>query len=204
MTPVSPIDPGSVEWSGENPGIYLKEAPDGPWTALAVFFRVVLSPHGRGHAVVLLGEPGAAKGHPAASNLCIADNEALARYLVADFVSNFATFRGKAGLGAMTYLPLKAARTTGDPRSNYSEIVEAEGVRVEMAWRGLGRTFAASVPPAMSATGRHHMYSVFVEGREGSLIVNGRALPGRPIERDFLGSRLSSAFLAFSETWVRA
>ncbi len=46
--------PGTVEWSGENPGISLKESPDGPFVTLASFFRVVLSPFGRGHALVLL------------------------------------------------------------------------------------------------------------------------------------------------------
>ena len=42
--------PGTVEWSGENPGIYLKSDPK--WavhSTMASFFRVVLSPHGRGH-----------------------------------------------------------------------------------------------------------------------------------------------------------
>ena len=48
---------GNVEWSGENPGISLKDNPDGPWTNLASFFRVVLSPYGRGHALVLLQSP---------------------------------------------------------------------------------------------------------------------------------------------------
>ena len=45
-----PVNPGQVEWSGDNPGIYLKRIADGPFTALALFFRVVLSPHGRGTA----------------------------------------------------------------------------------------------------------------------------------------------------------
>jgi hypothetical protein len=36
---------GTVEWSGENPGISLKQVPDGPFIVLASFFRVVLSPH---------------------------------------------------------------------------------------------------------------------------------------------------------------
>ena len=49
--------PGTVEWSGENPGISLKATPDGPFVALASFFRVVLSPHGRGHALVLMQAP---------------------------------------------------------------------------------------------------------------------------------------------------
>jgi len=45
--------PGAVEWSGENPGISLKETPDGPFVAAASFFRVMLSPFGRGHALML-------------------------------------------------------------------------------------------------------------------------------------------------------
>ena len=49
--------PGTFRWSGENPGISLKEHHDGPYVALASFFRIVLSPHGRGHALVLLQSP---------------------------------------------------------------------------------------------------------------------------------------------------
>src|SRR4051794_27553384 len=39
---------------GREPRLSLKDSPDGPFTGLASFFRVVLSPHGRGHALVLL------------------------------------------------------------------------------------------------------------------------------------------------------
>jgi hypothetical protein len=39
------VFPGTVEWSGENPGISLRETPDGPFVVLASFFRVVLSPY---------------------------------------------------------------------------------------------------------------------------------------------------------------
>ena len=51
------INPGRVEWSGENPGIYLKTAGGTAYSTLALFFRVVLSPFGRGHAAIVLGEP---------------------------------------------------------------------------------------------------------------------------------------------------
>jgi hypothetical protein len=203
MDTSSPIDAGTVEWSGENPGIYLKDTPDGPWRRLAVFFRVCLSPYGRGHAMLILEDPDKAQGMPAIRNFCITDNEPLSRYLVADFVSNFASFRGKAGLGAMSYLPLTTVRTVGDPRSTYAEIVKSDSLQVEMTWKQLGRTFAASVPPEKSATGKHHMYSLFVEAADGSIAIDGRPLTGSVITRDFLGTRLSTAFLAFSETWVK-
>src|SRR5919112_534629 len=80
------VFPGQVEWSGENPGISLKQQADGPFTTLASFFRVVLSPHGRGHALVLLRSPQEAEPAPERANVCLHDNEPLARYLVSEFV----------------------------------------------------------------------------------------------------------------------
>ena len=47
----SPIHPGKVDWTGDNPGIYLKDHQDGTWTSLATFFRIFYSPHGMGHGV---------------------------------------------------------------------------------------------------------------------------------------------------------
>src|SRR3712207_2984991 len=95
--------PGTVEWSGENPGISLKEEPDGPFVALASFFRVVLSPHGRGHALVLLQSPQDANPPMERTNLCLTDNDELARYLVSEFVSNFGAYKGLAGLKNLVY-----------------------------------------------------------------------------------------------------
>src|SRR5215470_5701992 len=89
---------GTVDWSGENPGITLKETDDGPFTALASFFRVVLSPHGRGHALVLLQSPQEASPAAERANVCLHDNEPLARYLVNEFVSHFGAWRGLPGL----------------------------------------------------------------------------------------------------------
>src|SRR5688572_18323241 len=116
---------GAVEWSGENPGISLKETPDGPFVVLASFFRVVLSPHGRGHALVLLQSPHDAKAPAERANYCLNDNEALARYLVSDFVSNFGAFKGLPGLGSLVYRRLDSVEASGDPASTYTETVRA-------------------------------------------------------------------------------
>ncbi len=101
------INPGRVDWSGENPGIYLKEASDGDYTALALFFRVVLSPHGRGHAGLVLGAPGEARGWPEVPNLIMTDNQAMMRWIVNGWVTRMPTFIGRTGLGAMTWLDLE-------------------------------------------------------------------------------------------------
>jgi len=195
---------GNVEWSGENPGISLKEAPDGPFVALASFFRVVLSPHGRGHALVLLQSPQDGAPPPDRANICLHDNEKLARYLVEGFVANFGAWKGAAGLKNLAYRRLDSVEASGDPATSYNETVRSGDLTVRMSWSGLGKPFCFALPPDKSATGKHHMPSLFVGCKEAAISVNGRTLPGKPVPREMAGHTLTTAMLAFSETWIRA
>ena len=81
------VNPGVVEWSGENPGIYLKSDPDQDYSVVAVFFRIVLSPHGRGVGAVVLGAPKSEAAYPDAPNICLTDNRPMMEYLISNFVS---------------------------------------------------------------------------------------------------------------------
>lgn len=200
--PRTPVNGGRVDWTGDNPGIYLKTDPEGDWTALAVSFYVTLSPQGRGHAMLVLGSPNEAKGYPDAPNLCITDNEPLLRYLIDGYVSKFPTFRGRAGLAAMPVLPLTGLHREGSYETAYTETMESESASLAMTWRELGAPFAVEVAPDESATGQHDMYSLFMEAGAGSIAVDGRTLPGQIIKRPFFGTMMSSAFMAVSETWV--
>ena len=195
--------PGTVEWTGENPGISLKEDPSGPFTTLASFFRVMLSPHGRGHALVLMLSPGEEAPPADRANVCYTDNEPLARWLVAEYVSHFGAWRGLAGLKGLQYRKLDSVRTSGDAITSYSETIRAADTTVALTWSGLGKPFCFALPPANSATGKHHMPSLFVGCEEAAVEVNGRARPGRPVPREVAGHRISTAMLAFSETWIR-
>ena len=195
---------GTVEWSGENPGISLKERVDGPFVALASFFRVVLSPHGRGHALVLLQSPQDANPSGERANYCLTDNEPLARYLIAEFVSHFGSFKGLPGLGSLVYRRLDSVEASGDPASTYTETVRAGDLEVRLTWSGLGEAFCFALPPDKSATGKHHMPSLFVGCQDAQITVNGRALSGKPVPREIAGRKITTAMLAFSETWIRA
>jgi len=192
---------GTVEWSGENPGISLKQTPDGPFVALASFFRVVLSPYGRGHALVLLQAP---QDGSAAGNVCLHDNEKLARYLVSDFVSHFGAWKGLPGLQGLNYRALDSVAASGDPASSYSETVKAGDITAQLTWSGLGKPFCFALPPEKSATGKHSMPSLFVPCQDATITVNGKALPGKPVPREMAGHAFSTAMLAFSETWIKA
>jgi len=191
------VYPGAVEWSGENPGMYLKEKEDGPFTTLVSFFRVVLSPHGRGHAVVLMEAPQGGAG-----NVVYCDNEPLARYLVDGFVGSFAAFKG-APLGALEYRKLDSVTPSWDSKTQYSETVKAGGATLKLEWKGVGEAFAIEVPPHKAPTGKHDLLSVFAGAAEGVATLDGRRLPGKPIPRDMAGRKITTAFLAFSESWIK-
>jgi len=196
--------PGAVDWSGENPGMYLKEKADGPFVTLVSFFRVVVSPYGRGHTLVLLESPMLDTSLPEALNVCVTDNEALARWLAKEFVASFGSFRGMRALESMRYVPLTAVQASGDQRSSYMEWVQGDGLEATLSWEELGEPFMIDLPKEKSATGRHELYSLFVDAGRVTATVNGRALRGQPVPREFAGRKSSTAFLAFSETWVRS
>jgi hypothetical protein len=48
------------------------------------------------------------------------------------------------------------------------------------------------------------MPSLFVGCDVATVTVNGRRRPGTPVPREIAGHRISTAMLAFSETWIRA
>ena len=54
----SPIPPGAVAWTGETPASISRTLR----TGLMTFFRIMWSPHGRGHGVLLLDRPMEEKG----------------------------------------------------------------------------------------------------------------------------------------------
>ena len=198
------INPGRVDWSGENPGIYLKrDQASEAYDTLALFFRVVLSPYGRGHAAIVLGAPDEAKGWPEVPNLIMTDNMAMMRWIVEGWVTKMPTFIGKAGLQAMTWLDCESvSKRPGDLKARYSETLRGSDVTLEMIWRDMGPPIPVEVTKENSATKAHEMYSVFQEAKAAEIVLNGEALPGQVAERQFFGRTMSTAFLAFSETWV--
>ena len=170
---------------------------------LASFFRVFVSPHGPGTALLLLASPQEASGTDAAPNVCISDNEPLARWLIADFASHFGFFRGLPSIAGLQYVELDSAERGGDARTTYSEAVSGGGYDVLLDWAGVGEPFALVIPQDTSATGKHTILSLFVGAEGGTVTLNGTRLAGQAVPHNAFGNQITSAFLAFSETWVR-
>jgi hypothetical protein len=94
-------------------------------------------------------------------------------------------------------------RREGDTLSTYREIVNSSDIEVVCTWKNLSAAYAVDMPPESGPTKRHEMYSLFLDAADASVTLNGRALRGSVVQRDFAGTRKSTAFLAFSESWMR-
>jgi hypothetical protein len=105
----------------------------------------------------------------------------------------------------MAYLPLTCARTTGDPTGNrVTETVCSGNLAIELVYEELGKPTALELPPALSGTGAHTMFSLLVESRRAAIMVNGRRLPGHPVPREQAGIQTTTAFLYYAESWLRS
>ncbi|MDE0308805.1 MAG: hypothetical protein OXI60_03095 [Acidiferrobacterales bacterium] len=203
MDPYRPVNPGKVEWSGDNPGIYLKQDPAGDWSSLGIYFSVNLSPHGTGETMIVLEQPDDPLGLPDANNICLTNNDELTHYLIRDYLSKFPSFKGRKGLDAMTFRLIEKAYTSGDLRDEWIEtVVSGDDLEVTMVWSQLQEPFAAEVAAEASATGEHEMYSVFLEAKDAAISVNGKPFSGSVATRQFFGKEMSTAFMAISETWL--
>ena len=198
----TPIHPGRVDWSGENPGILLKEREDGPWSAMALFFRIVYSPAGTGQALLLYEDPNHPASLPTVRNVIISDNREMADYLMQHFVGKLPSFGGQPAFAHVQHLALDEAFAGGDPRTRYTETVVSGSLRVELVWDALGTPVALELPVEATGTKEHEGFTVLVESRDASILVNGEPLPGKPAARVQAGIETTTAFLYFSETWV--
>ena len=200
-----PINPGAIDWSGENPGMYLKDKADGPFVSLISYFRVVHSQHGKGHAAFMLLDPYGDGRNASRPNVCLTDNEPLAEYVKKGFVSFFGAFKGASGLGTVQMKPAWDFTAGGDGRTVHTEWFRSAIGQVQLSWNQLGAPFLVELDKERSATGKHEMISLFVDSRACGATINGNLVQGKAFPREFAGKKDSStAFLAFSETWIKA
>ena len=197
-----PITPGRVDWSGDNPGILLTN-DDGGFSAMALFFRVAWSPAGQGQVLLLYGSPEQTQGTPEAPNVLMSDNAELADFLLGNFIGKLAVFRDAPAFAHLRHLTAQTIRTSGDPAGyRYSESIAGEGLTVELIWEDLEELRALELTPDQVGTREHTMFTLLVPARKATIMVNGRALPGKVGTRIQAGFETTTAFLYFSETWV--
>jgi hypothetical protein len=201
--PIKPaINQGKVDWSGENPGILLKTDIDGPFTSMALFFRIAYSPAGRGTALLLYEDSQTEQSLPSVHNVMISDNQAMANYLVDHFIGKLAAFRDAPAFRNLQFVEAISTSTSGDHLSRYSETIDTQDFSVELLWEELGEPTALELPPELTGVKDREMYTLLVESKKASISINGKALAGKPVPRVQAGIETTTAFLYFAETWI--
>lgn len=197
-----PITPGVVDWTGENPGILLKDE-NGNFSAMALFFRVAWSPVGQGQVLLLLGSPDQVEGPPNAPNVILSDNPELTAFLKKNFISKLAAFANAPSFATLPEIGAHAVRCSGDPMSHrYTETIAGGPLTVELIWEGFEAPRALELSPHEVASGEQNMFSLLVPAHAAQIIVNGHVLPGKLGTRVQAGYETTTAFLYFSETWI--
>ena len=199
------IRTGKVDWTGDNPFVYLKTDPQGDWSSLSLYFRIAASDYGRGQAILVLENPYQLEDDSAV-RLCLTDNLELAQYLIQDFVRRFGLFRAAVALDNLEYVPDAQFNTQADYPKHVTETAYSPSreLTLSMVWKDLQETFAVALPPEETQTGEHEMFCVFQPASSAVVEVNGQRISGNTVERDFLDRRAQSASMANSESWVRA
>lgn len=199
------VKTGKMEWTGDNPFIYLKKDPNGDFTSLSVYFRIASSDYGPGKAILVLDNP-YEEDKDNQLRLLVTDNEELSEFLVKNFVRYFGLFRKAIALDHLKVITDGEFTTINEFPKRVVESVhsESEDLTIELHWNDLSQP-AIPVDLAVheTQTQKHEMMAVFHPAQNAQVIVNGKPLEGETIERDFNGSCAQSASLANSETWVR-
>ena len=190
---VSPVDPNEIRVTGENSFIRLSNEDGGALTTRSSHWRVLLSPGGPGHILLLQSE--------VTDNQIrlYADNIALARWLQEEIESTI--FEGFADLS----IPVTEAAFSrhGDVRSFSTEKIVSRDTEISMTWYDLGEPFLVRSQPGSTPGRAHGVYSVLIPARKAQLVVNGRTAAGRPFPTQRNGHEGSTCSLAWSESWVR-
>ncbi len=191
-------NPGRVLIAGENHILRLQTHPGGPDAALVNHFRLRLSPHGPGHAVFVLADPNAADPR----NACYTDNPALARWLLDWYLGGSPLYKDLVGL---TDLPIVTAGgfTFVDalPR-RWTETVSAGDVTVRAVWNDLATPFHVERLAQPGEQDGMDVFSVLMSASDAHLSISGERIAGEVFPRQVGSQPITSAFLAFAESWV--
>ncbi len=199
------IKTGTLDWTGDNPFIYLKTDMDQEWSSLSLYFRIASSAYGSGQAILVLENPYEV-GDGSDARLLVTDNVPLAEYLIRDFVRHFGLFRKAVALDGVKILGDGVFRSVNRFPEQHTEAVESVSadLKIELQWDHMTQAaICVDLPQSQTQTQKHEMMCVFHPAQQARVLINGTPLPGKTIERDFNGTRAQSASLANSETWVR-
>ena len=191
-------NPGRVLIAGENHILRLQTHPGGPDAALVNHFRLRLSPHGPGHAVFVLADPNAADPR----NACYTDNPALADWLLDWYLGGSPLYQDLKGLVDLPIVTTGGFTYVDELPRRWTETLRAGNVTIRAVWNDLATPFHVERLAQPGEQDAMDVFSVLLSASTATLLIGDERIPGVVFPRQVGDQPITSAFLAFAESWV--
>jgi len=195
---------GKVYVTGENPGIRLLDKEGGKVLTAVSYWRLIWSPAGPGHIAFVTTGDGKSPGD---LRLAFVDNQKLYDFLTTEITSvTDASFTSRP----YTVIPAKFVDSgqgefspSGDTMTERKVTFKAPQYDVALIWRDFYEPF--QIDSAANSGGRNPfgVTSLFIPAKAADVIINGKKAEGNVYPQKRGPAQSSSAFLAFSESWVK-
>jgi hypothetical protein len=198
-----------IAFCGENPQIMLfdEDEEGDDYTAAASYWRSVYSPFGEGNVLLLYLDEENALDHEHPSYAIYSDNLELAEYLTLTFNQHFDEYKH---LSFGTVTPTTGRFIQDSDSQNYHRISCRAGVHhIELLWGDVRLRQLFIIKDhnegGFGKNGDEHydVYTNIFLCAKASIKLNGEALRGEIRTKQQGEIFRSSAFMAFSETWIK-
>jgi hypothetical protein len=186
-----------VVFAGENHLITLYRPGTTHVAAAVSCWRCTYSAHGEGYVLVMRSDPIAADLADLAPTAVYTDNSAMGRMVMTQFNQYFAGFRDHS-VADLTSQPARFVQHA-DSQRRHRITCTSGTTMLELVWEDV---FDAALELFDNTSGPdpYDVSAVICPCTQATITVNGTPVRGEVRRPD--GASASSAFLAFSETWV--
>lgn len=189
-----------VVFSGENPDLTLYKPGTDQVIATLSYWRCVYSAHGEGNALLIWVDPEASGLGDKAPHAIYTDNAPMAKLVAVNFTQFFTEHRK---LGWDTAEPIYARFFQESDSRWYHRVVCNTGDDViELQWWDVLTQMMRYEPDSQLGPNRWDLHTVICPCASGSISINNTPINGEVHSSTAGEQPESSAFLAFSETWV--
>lgn len=193
-----------VIFSGENPELRLFREGTEEMVAIASYWQCSYSTYGQGQALFVWTSPEGTGLGAQSRHALYADNLPLARFLAQTLVHQFDGFK-TLEISTLTPIPARLVRAV-DTHRDYRVFCYSEQDTLELMWGPvLDYRLPQSYPNLFNHPEHETRYDVstmICPCSDGRLSINGQAAVGQVTHYHDGTRHRSSAFLAYSETWV--
>jgi hypothetical protein len=194
---------GKVYVTGENPGIRLLDKPGGQVLTAVSYWRIAWSPAGAGHVCFVTTGDGKSPGD---LRIALVDNQKLYDFLTEQMLS---TFDKTLAQRPFTVMQAKfddpGQGTFNDSKDTMIErkvTSKSAKYEVTLVWRDFYEPFQIDTPVG-GPRNPFGVASLFIPAKSADVIINGKKSAGSVFPQPRGPVQNSTAFLAFSESWVK-